>query len=50
MGAARSQRLLAWAGPIESTERTLDCAILHLAPVADELPERWPAVAGVCGA
>jgi sugar/nucleoside kinase (ribokinase family) len=41
-GAERSQRLLAWAGPIETEER-LECAILHLAPVARELPERWPA-------
>jgi len=40
-GAERSQRLLAWAGPIV-TEEELECAILHLAPVAAELPERWP--------
>ena len=40
-GAERSQRLLAWAGPIESQE-PLPCAVLHLAPVAAELPERWP--------
>jgi 1D-myo-inositol 3-kinase len=40
-GAERNQQLLAWAGPIEA-EGPLACAILHLAPVADELPERWP--------
>jgi 1D-myo-inositol 3-kinase len=40
-GAERTQRLLAWAGPIE-TDPQLACAILHLAPVAAELPERWP--------
>jgi pfkB family carbohydrate kinase len=40
-GAERSQRLEAWAGPIESQARLL-CAILHLAPVAAELPEQWP--------
>ncbi len=40
-GAGRSQRLLAWAGSIESRE-PLPCAILHLAPVAAELPRQWP--------
>ncbi len=40
-GAGRSQRLLAWAGPIAPPE-SLDCAVLHLAPVANELPEQWP--------
>jgi len=40
-GTRRSQRLLTWAGPIESQER-LPCAILHLAPVAAELPGQWP--------
>jgi 1D-myo-inositol 3-kinase len=40
-GAGRSQRLVTWAGPIDSEER-LPCAILHLAPVAAELPEHWP--------
>ncbi len=34
-GPARSQRVLAWAGPIER-ELRLDTAILHLAPVARE--------------
>ena len=41
LGDERSQRLLAWAGPIEDPGE-LRCAILHLAPVAAELPERWP--------
>jgi hypothetical protein len=39
-GAARIQRVLAWAGPIER-ELVLDTAILHLAPVAREIPTRW---------
>jgi hypothetical protein len=38
-GAGRSQRLLAWAGPIEAVP--LDTGILHLAPVARETPSRW---------
>jgi len=42
VGVERSQRLLAWAGPIELEGSPLSCAILHLAPVASELPERWP--------
>jgi sugar/nucleoside kinase (ribokinase family) len=40
-GSERTQRLLAWAGPIVP-DGELKCAILHLAPVAAELPERWP--------
>ena len=39
-GAARRQRLLAWAGPIASG-LTLDTAILHLAPIARESPTGW---------
>jgi hypothetical protein len=39
-GASRSQRVLAWAGPIvESIE--LDAVILHIAPVARETPVAW---------
>ena len=38
-GAERSQRVLAWAGPIEAA--SLDTGILHLAPVARETPPRW---------
>ncbi len=41
VGAERRQRLLSWAGPLEAVGR-LDCAILHLAPVAAELPASWP--------
>ncbi len=41
LGAQRTQRLLAWAGPLEPTGR-MECAILHLAPVAAELPPHWP--------
>jgi len=41
-GPARSQHLLAWAGPIER-ELKLDTAILHLAPVAREIPSCWRA-------
>jgi sugar/nucleoside kinase (ribokinase family) len=39
-GSERSQRVLAWAGPI-AEELELDTAILHLAPVARETPGRW---------
>jgi 1D-myo-inositol 3-kinase len=39
-GANRSQRVLAWAGPI-ADDLVLDTAILHLAPVARETPDRW---------
>lgn len=39
-GAQRSQRVLAWAGPI-ADDLPLDTRILHLAPVARELPARW---------
>lgn len=39
-GAARTQRVLAWAGPIAG-EPVLDTTILHLAPVAREIPLQW---------
>ncbi|MDQ6811992.1 MAG: hypothetical protein M3Z95_08855, partial [Actinomycetota bacterium] len=39
-GAARTQRVLAWAGPMAQDLR-LDTSILHLAPVARESPSRW---------
>jgi sugar/nucleoside kinase (ribokinase family) len=39
-GASREQRLLAWAGPIQ-TPFELDATILHLAPVAREVPSEW---------
>jgi hypothetical protein len=39
-GSLRTQRVLAWAGPI-ADDLQLDTAILHLAPVARETPARW---------
>ncbi|HTA13572.1 MAG TPA: PfkB family carbohydrate kinase [Solirubrobacteraceae bacterium] len=48
MGAARAQRVLAWAGPI-SGPIELDTAILHLAPVARETPVRWDGRAAFVG-
>ncbi|HWX75485.1 MAG TPA: PfkB family carbohydrate kinase, partial [Solirubrobacteraceae bacterium] len=36
---ARTQRVLAWAGPMEAQE--VDTAILHLAPVARETTPTW---------
>lgn len=39
-GATRRQRLLAWAGPIVP-DRWPSAKVLHLAPVARELPPRW---------
>lgn len=39
-GPTRTQRMRAWAGPIEQ-DVTLDTSILHLAPVARETPARW---------
>jgi 1D-myo-inositol 3-kinase len=47
-GAARSQRVLAWAGPIEG-ELAIETSILHLAPVARETPRRWTGKAGFVG-
>jgi pfkB family carbohydrate kinase len=47
-GAQRSQRLLAWAGPIVQP-LTLDTEILHLAPVARETPLRYRGHAGFVG-
>jgi sugar/nucleoside kinase (ribokinase family) len=41
-GPERSQRVLAWAGPI-AEDLQLDTAIVHLAPVARETPVRWHA-------
>ena len=41
-GPARTQRLLAWAGPMEA-ELKLSTAILHLAPIARETPSQWRA-------
>ncbi|HTA34526.1 MAG TPA: PfkB family carbohydrate kinase [Solirubrobacteraceae bacterium] len=39
-GDERSQRLLAWAGPIKQ-QLELDTSILHLAPVVREGPSSW---------
>jgi sugar/nucleoside kinase (ribokinase family) len=39
-GTQRSQRLLAWAGPIAQSLR-IDAGILHLTPVARETPLAW---------
>jgi sugar/nucleoside kinase (ribokinase family) len=47
-GATRSQRLLAWAGPIEG-EPAVEGSILHLAPVARETPRHWSGGAGFLG-
>lgn len=47
-GAERSQRLLAWAGPIVEP-MTPDTAILHIAPVARETPVSWNGKAGFVG-
>ncbi len=47
-GAQRSQRLLAWAGPIVDRIE-LDTAILHLAPVARETPTAWSGSADFVG-
>lgn len=48
VGVARSQRVLAWAGPI--VERlVIDTRILHLAPVAQETPTSWKGEMGFVG-
>lgn len=39
-GAARAQRMLAWAGPMQQPD-AVDTAILHLAPVARETIAAW---------
>jgi 1D-myo-inositol 3-kinase len=39
-GAQRSQRMLAWAGPI-AQDLAVNTEILHLAPIARESPTRW---------
>jgi len=39
-GAERTQRVLAWAGPI-TEDLAVDTSILHIAPVARETPSRW---------
>jgi pfkB family carbohydrate kinase len=47
-GHGRKQRVLAWAGPLPD-DIALDTEILHLAPVARELPRTWTGRAGFLG-
>jgi sugar/nucleoside kinase (ribokinase family) len=47
-GSQRSQRLLAWAGPMRELP-ALDARILHLAPVARETPRLWTGTARFVG-
>lgn len=47
-GTTRTQRMLAWAGPIAG-EPSLDTTILHLAPVAREIPLQWQAESAFVG-
>lgn len=47
-GAARTQRMLAWAGTI-GEDVVLDTRILHLAPVARETPREWRGSADFVG-
>jgi hypothetical protein len=46
-GEQRTQRVLAWAGPI--AEVAVDTAVLHLAPVARETPRAWSGRADFVG-
>jgi 1D-myo-inositol 3-kinase len=48
IGSARTQRVLAWAGPIEP-RLTVETSILHLAPVARECAAGWAGSAGFVG-
>ncbi|MGH2865126.1 MAG: PfkB family carbohydrate kinase [Solirubrobacteraceae bacterium] len=47
-GESRSQRVLAWAGPI-AEDLEFDTSILHLAPVTRETPWRWRGTVGFLG-
>jgi hypothetical protein len=47
-GGQRSQRVLAWAGPIAGPIE-VDTGILHFAPVARETPAAWRGHAGFVG-
>jgi hypothetical protein len=47
-GAARTQRVLSWAGEIVGPLE-IGCSILHLAPVARETPTSWSGEAGFVG-
>lgn len=48
VGAARSQRVLSWAGPITKPP-AIDTRILHWAPIAKETPVSWDGKAGFVG-
>jgi hypothetical protein len=48
VGEERFQRVLAWAGPISQTLE-IHTSVLHLAPVARELPIRWDGTARFVG-
>jgi hypothetical protein len=48
VGAKRSQRLLAWAGPMLAPHG-LDTAVLHLAPIARETAPAWDGDVGFLG-
>jgi 1D-myo-inositol 3-kinase len=47
-GSERRQRVLAWAGPL-TEDIAVDTSILHLAPVAREIPARWRGPAAFVG-
>jgi sugar/nucleoside kinase (ribokinase family) len=47
-GARRTQRILAWAGPIGG-QVAVDTSILHFAPIARETPNRWTGRADFVG-
>jgi sugar/nucleoside kinase (ribokinase family) len=49
VGPARTQRVLAWAGPIEDACAVVDTSILHLAPVARESAPSWSGRADFVG-
>jgi sugar/nucleoside kinase (ribokinase family) len=48
IGAARSQLVLSWAGPIAELP-AIDTRILHWAPIAKETPVSWEGKAGFVG-
>jgi sugar/nucleoside kinase (ribokinase family) len=48
VGAARSQRLISWAGPI-AEPAAIDTRILHWAPIARETPVSWEGKADFVG-
>jgi sugar/nucleoside kinase (ribokinase family) len=47
-GAERKQRVLAWAGPMPA-DLEIDTEVLHLAPVAREVPAAWAGRAAFVG-